>query len=119
MGWCGVKVCVELINVEAMMLPPAAEKKLKSWVRSRHLICSGNFFVFESVDYSAVERFTECVEALGGTLIAVDSVGRIWMGNHRQVLLFRAKASLYTPCHDLRQYWIKYGSFRTRFDEQV
>ena len=115
----GAAMTVESMKVEAMMLPPVAEKKLQSWIRSRHLICSGNFFVFESVDYSAIERFTECVEALGGTLIAVDSVGRIWMGNHRQVLLYRAKASLYTPCHDLKQYWIKYGSFRTRFDEQI
>ena len=101
------------------MLPPVAEKKLQAWIRSRHLICSGNFFVFETVDYSAIERFTDCVEALSGTLIAVDSVGRVWMGNHRQVLLYRANASLYAPCHDLKQYWIKYGSFRTRFDQQV
>ncbi|NJN62570.1 MAG: CpeR family transcriptional regulator [Coleofasciculaceae cyanobacterium RL_1_1] len=101
------------------MLPIAAEKKIKAWIRSRHLICSGNFYLFESVDYSAVERFTECVETLGGSLIEVNSVGRIWMGNHRQVVLFRAKASLCTPCHELKQYWIKYGSFRTRFDERV
>ena len=104
---------------EVMMLPPVAEKKLQAWIRSRHLICSGNFFLFESVDYSAIDRFTECVEVMGGTLLSVDSVGRIWMGDHRQVLLYRAKASLLTPCHDLKQYWIKYGSFRTRFDQQA
>jgi phycoerythrin-associated linker protein len=101
------------------MLPPEAQKKIQSWIRSRHLICSGNFYVFESVDSSAIERFTESREALGGTLISVETIGKIWMGDHRQVLLYRAKASLHTPCHDLKQYWIKYGSFRTRFDEQV
>lgn len=101
------------------MLPPEAQKKMQSWIRSRHLICSGNFYVFESVDSSAIERFTESIEVLGGTLISVETIGKIWMGDHRQVLLYRAKASLHTPCHDLKQYWIKYGSFRTRFDEQV
>jgi len=47
-----IAVEVEQTNSQAMMIPPAAEKKLKSWVRSRHLICSGNFFVFGSVDYT-------------------------------------------------------------------
>ncbi|MEM7553200.1 MAG: CpeR family transcriptional regulator [Cyanobacteria bacterium P01_A01_bin.84] len=98
------------------MLPPNAEKKMQSWIRSRHLICSGNFFVFETVDYATVERFTECITTLGGALISVDAVDKIWMGDHRQVILYRAKASLHTPCHNLKQYWIKYGSFRTRFD---
>jgi phycoerythrin-associated linker protein len=101
------------------MLPPIAEKKLQCWIRSRHAICSNNLFVFETVDNSAIDRFTECISALGGTVISVDSVGKIWMGDHRQVILYRAKASLHTPHHDLRQYWIKYGSFRTRFDDQV
>ena len=101
------------------MLPPVAEKKLQCWIRSRHAICSGNFFVFETVDYAAVERFTDCIDTLGGTVISVDSVGKVWMGAHRQVVLYRAKASLHTPHHNLRQYWIKYGSFRTRFDPQI
>ncbi|MEB3294747.1 MAG: CpeR family transcriptional regulator [Synechococcales bacterium] len=103
----------------AGMLPPEAQKKMQCWIRSRHLICSGNFFVFETVDYSAIERFTDCITILGGSVISVDSVGKIWMGNHRQVILYRAKASLHTPHHDLKQYWLKYGSFRTRFDPQV
>lgn len=101
------------------MLPPVAEKKIQAWIRSRHLICSGNFFVLETVDYSTIERFTEAIEALGGTLITVTPNGKIWMGKHRQIVLYQAKASLHTPCHDLKQYWIKYGSFRTRFDECI
>ncbi len=108
-----------ITTVRVGMLPPIAEKKLKNWIRSRHAICSGNFFVFETVDNSTIERFSECIEALGGSIISIDSVGKIWMGDHRQVILYRVKASLHTPHHDLKPYWIKYGSFRTRFDPQI
>ncbi|MEL7144546.1 MAG: CpeR family transcriptional regulator [Cyanobacteria bacterium J06573_11] len=101
------------------ILPPLAQKKMKAWIRSRHLICSGHFFLFETVDYSAIERFTASIKSLGGTVISVISAGKIWRGNHRQVILYRAKASLHTPHHDLKQYWMKYGNFRTRFDQQV
>ena len=104
--------------IEAKMLPPEAQKKMQCWIRSRHLICSGNFFVFETVDYGAVERFSECVAVFGGTVISVDPIAKIWMGYHRQVVLYQAKASLHTPCHNLKQYWVKYGSFRTRFDRR-
>jgi len=99
------------------MLPPVARKKMQAWIRSRHLICSGNFFLFETLDCSALERFEQCVASLGGTLISVEALKRVWIGNHRQVLLYQAKASLHTPHHELKQYWYKYGSFRTRFDE--
>ncbi|MEA5599753.1 CpeR family transcriptional regulator [Nostoc sp. UHCC 0252] len=99
------------------MLPPQAHKKLQCWIRSRHLICSGHFFIFETIDYSCVERFTESIDALGGTLISVEPIDKIWMGDHRQVLLYRVKASLFTPCHQLRQYWFKYGGLYTRFDK--
>ena len=98
------------------LLPPLAQKKLQGWICSRHLICDGNFFVFESVDQGAIERFSSCIRTLGGSLISVQSVGMVWIGNHRQVVLYRARASLYTPCHSLKQYWIKYGSFYSRFD---
>jgi phycoerythrin-associated linker protein len=110
-------LCLEL--TEPKMLYPEAQKKMQCWICSRHLICSGNFFVFETVDYSAIERFSECVTALEGTVISVDSVDKIWMGAHRQVILYRVKISLNTPCHTLKQYWIKYGGFRSRFDAQV
>ncbi|MGK7944619.1 MAG: CpeR family transcriptional regulator [Microcystaceae cyanobacterium] len=100
------------------MLPPVARQKMRAWIRSRHLICSGNFFIFETVNYAAIERFEECVSSLGGTLISVDPTKRIWMGNHRQVLLYQAKASLHTPHHDLKQYWYKNGGKYTKFDER-
>ena len=100
------------------MYPVQAEKKLRAWIRSRHLICSGNFFLFETVEYSTLERFTNCMEALGGVLISVESVKKLWIGKHRQVVLYRARASLNQPEHVLRQYWSKYGSFYSRFDER-
>jgi phycoerythrin-associated linker protein len=70
------------------------------------------------VEYSAVERFTECVTCLGGALIGVNSIKKIWIGHHRQVILYQAKASLHTPGHELKQYWIKYGGFYTKFDDR-
>ncbi len=101
---------------ETIMLPPIAQKKLQNWIRSRHLICQGNFFVFETVDYSTIDRFSECIKVLGGTVISVEPIDKIWMGDHRQVVLYRVRSSLHTPGHSLKQYWIKYGSFHTRFD---
>ncbi|MBE9076377.1 CpeR family transcriptional regulator [Romeria aff. gracilis LEGE 07310] len=101
------------------MLPPQAQKKMQAWIRSRHLICSGSFFILETVEYSTVEKYQACVKALGGTLISVEPLKKIWIGNHRRVVLYHAKASLHTPHHNLYQYWIKYGSFRTCFDERV
>ncbi len=100
------------------MLPPVAQKKLQAWIRSRHLICSGNFFILETVEYSMVERFEDYIACLGGTLICVEPLKKVWIGNHRQVVLYRAKASLHTPHHELKQYWFKYGGFYTRFDER-
>jgi phycoerythrin-associated linker protein len=100
------------------MLPLEATKKLQAWIRSRHLICSGHFFILETAEYGTIDRFTDCIQTLGGVLISVEPVRKLWIGNHRQVILYRAKASLHTPHHDLRNYWIKYGGFYTRFDER-
>jgi phycoerythrin-associated linker protein len=109
---------MNVFELEGIVLPPVARKKMQAWIRSRHLICSGNFFIFETVEYSAVERFEQCVTSLGETLISVEAKERIWMGNHRQVILYQAKASLNPPNRDLQQYWFKYGGFSTRFDER-
>ena len=100
------------------MYPVQAQKKLRAWIRSKHLICSGNFFLFETVESTTLERFTDCMEVMGGTLISVDSVKKLWVGKHRQVVLYRAKASLNTPEQSLRNYWSKHGSFYSRFDER-
>ncbi|MGF1490432.1 MAG: CpeR family transcriptional regulator [Prochloraceae cyanobacterium] len=109
----------ELERSKITMLPPAALKKMKCWIRSRHLICSGNFFVLETLEYSTVERFEDCVSSLGGTLISVEAIKKVWIGNHRQVVLYQAKASLHTPDRELKQYWIKYGGFHSKFDERT
>jgi phycoerythrin-associated linker protein len=100
------------------MLPPIATKKMQTWIRSRHLIFSDKFLIFETLDYPTVERFEQCLNSLGGYLISVEAAKKIWMGNHRQVILYQAKGSLQKTNHELRQYWFKYGSFQTRFDER-
>ncbi|HIK38777.1 MAG: CpeR family transcriptional regulator [Geminocystis sp.] len=99
------------------MLPPVASKKMQAWIRSRHLICKNNLLVFETFDYSAVEKFEECVKSLGGELLSVEVLRRVWRGNHRQVLLYQAKASLSSPNHPIKQYWYEKGSLYTRFDD--
>ncbi len=90
---------------------------MQTWIRSRHVIFADQFVIFETLDYSAVERFEDCILSLGGCLISVEPVRNVWMGNHRQVMLYQARASLHIPHHELRQYWFKHGSFHTRFDE--
>jgi phycoerythrin-associated linker protein len=103
--------------MERAVIPPVACQKMRNWIRNRYLICSGSFFIFQSVEYSAVERFEECVSSLGGTLISVEPAKRVWIGQHRQVILYEAKASLHTPNHGLKQYWLQYGSFYTKFND--
>ena len=76
------------------MLPLQAKKKMQSWIRSRHLICSGNFFIFETLEYSTLDRFAQCVTTLGGALISVRKAKIIMLGNHRKVVLYRAKFCL-------------------------
>ena len=43
-----------------------AEKQLKAWIRSQHLICKGTDFIFETVDQTHLEKFELCIELLGG-----------------------------------------------------
>ena len=100
------------------MLPPVARKKMQSWVRSRHLICTNNKIIFESYDYSAIERFEECLISLGGELISVDILKKVWRGNHRQVILYQAQGRFDSPNHAIQQYWYENGSLYTKFDER-
>ncbi len=101
------------------MRPPLARKKMQTWIRSRHLICSGNFFLLETLGYSTIERFEACINSLGGTLITVKLVKHLWIGNHRRVILYQAKATLHNPHQDLKQYWFKYGGLNTRFNDSA
>lgn len=100
------------------MLPPIAIRKMQTWIRSRHLIFSKKLLVFETFDYSTVERFEDCITCLGGELISVEALKRVWRGNHRQVILYQAKAIFNNPNHPIKQYWYENGSFYTRFDER-
>jgi phycoerythrin-associated linker protein len=99
--------------------PICAIKKLQTWIKSHHLICDGNFFVLETVESSMVERFEQYITILGGSLISVESTKKIPRGNHRQVILYQAKASLHTPHHDLKEYWEKHGSLCTKFATEM
>jgi phycoerythrin-associated linker protein len=92
-------------------------KKIQEWIRSGHVICSGNFFILETFDYSMVVRFSEYAVSLGGILISVTPLDKVWIGKRRQVILYQAKVSLNTPHHDLKEYWFKYGSLYTRFNK--
>lgn len=100
------------------MLPPEANKKLKAWIRSRHLIYSGSFCLFQTINYATIERFESCIKCLGGTIIYVKPLKKIWLGKHRQVLLYEIKASLLIPNNQIKEYWAKYGGFYHRFDER-
>lgn len=93
-----------------------ASARIKNWLRTRHLICQGNFFILETLEYPTIERFEECISSLGGTLISVHASQKVWIGKHRQVILYRAKASLNTLNHELKQYWFKYGGINSKFE---
>lgn len=100
------------------IIPSLAIKKLQTWIKSRHLICSANFFVLQTVEYSMIERFEEYITTLGGSLISVESLKKVPIGNHRQVILYQAKASLHTPHHQLKEYWQRYGGISSKFEQR-
>jgi phycoerythrin-associated linker protein len=105
-------------GAKEILLPPTATKKMQEWIDSKYLICSGNFFVFESLEYSQIEHFEECIASLGGTLISVEPIERIWNVNRRKKILYQAKASLQAFDRDLRQYWLKYGNSQSIFAQK-
>jgi phycoerythrin-associated linker protein len=100
------------------MLPPVAIKKMQTWIRSRHLICSQKILIFETFDYPTVERFEDCLKSLGGELISVDALKKVWRGSHRQVILYQVKGTFNQVNHPIQQYWYENGSLYTRFDER-
>jgi len=93
-----------------------AREKIKNWIRTRHIICQGNFFIFESLEYPTIERFEKYLSSLGGTLIVVNAVKKVWIGNHRKVILYQAKGTLYSELEEFKQYWFKYGGINSRFE---
>ena len=100
------------------MLPPVANKKMQGWIRSRHLVCNDHVLVFETFDGSTIDKFEECVSSLGGELLSVEPLKKVWRGSHRRVILYQAKATLSSSNHPVHQYWYEKGSFYTKFDER-
>jgi phycoerythrin-associated linker protein len=49
-------------------------------------------------------------------LISVEPIDKLWIGDRRQVHLYQAKATMFNPWPNLKDYWLKHGSFRTRFN---
>lgn len=96
----------------------AAEKQLKGWIRSHHLICSGTDFIFETVDQTQLERFEACIEHLGSTVRSITAVGNWPMGPRRSFKILRAVASVPRPGGEkLVTYWADRGAKQTRYSE--
>ena len=57
-----------------------AEKQLKTWIRSQHLICEGTDFIFETVDQTHLEKFERCIEAIGGRVRKIAAAGNCRWG---------------------------------------
>ena len=57
------------------MSQPDAEKQLKAWIRSQHLICEGTDFIFETVDQTQLEKFEHCIELIGGRVRKIAAAG--------------------------------------------
>lgn len=93
-------------------------KQLKNWIRSQHLICSGQDFIFETVDQAQLERFDKCIKDIGGEIGSVRSTGNWPMGPRRTFKILRVQALVPRPGGlEIQAYWAKYGSFKTRFSE--
>ena len=95
-----------------------AEKYLKGWIRTQHLICFDQDFIFETVDQSHLERFEKCLVLLGGRVRSVEAVGNWPMGTGRAFKILRTKASVPRPgCEQIIEYWAKNGSTQTRYSD--
>lgn len=95
-----------------------AEKQLRTWIRSQHLICQGTDFIFETVDQAQLERFESCLGSIGGRVREVKAVGNWPMGPNRSFKILRAIASVPRPGgEDLVQYWASRGANKTRYSE--
>lgn len=94
------------------------EKQIKAWIRSHHLICEGSDFIFETVDQTQLDKFDNCIQAIGGRIRSVKAVGNWPMGPKRSFKILRAIASVPRPGGEsLVTYWAKKGSKFTRYSE--
>ena len=95
-----------------------AEKYMRSWIRTQHLICFDQDFIFETVDQSHLERFERSLAVLGGKIRSVEAVGNWPMGIGRAFKILRAKALVPRPgAEKIVEYWAKQGSTSTRYSE--
>lgn len=95
-----------------------AEKQLKAWIRSHHLICESTDFIFETVDQSQLEKFESCIELLGSRVRTIRAVGNWPMGPRRSFKILRAVASVPRPGGEkLVTYWADRGAKKTRYSE--
>lgn len=95
-----------------------AQKQFRNWIRTQHLICVGQDFIFETVDQMQLERFQDCLKFIGGDVRVVRAVGNWPMGPRRTFKILRAEAAVPRPRGlEIQRYWANHGSFQTRFSE--
>lgn len=96
----------------------STHKQMRCWIRSQHLICHGQDFIFETVDQSLIDRFEACLISLGGHVRMVRAVGNWPMGPRRTFKVLRAEAAVPRPAGlELQRYWADQGYHQTRYAE--
>ena len=106
----------KLDRIEAMQADGPTIQQFRSWIRSQHLICQGQDFIFETIDHSQLERFEACLNMLDGQVRSVRAIGNWPMGPRRTFKILRAEAAVPRPKGlEIQRYWAERGSFQTRF----
>jgi phycoerythrin-associated linker protein len=108
----------KLDRTETMQADGPTVQQFRSWIRSQHLICQGQDFIFETIDHSQLERFEACLNMLDGQVRSVRAIGNWPMGPRRTFKILRAEAAVPRPKGlEIQRYWAERGSFQTRFSE--
>jgi len=108
----------KLDRTETMQADGPTIQQFRSWIRSQHLICQGQDFIFETIDHSQLERFEACLNMIGGQVRSVRAIGNWPMGPRRTFKILRAEAAVPRPKGlEIQRYWAERGSFQTRFSE--
>ena len=108
----------ELDSSENRQTEAKAIQQFRSWIRTQHLICQGQDFIFETIDHSQLQRFEAYLNRLNGHVRSVRAIGNWPMGPRRTFKIMRAEASVPRPKGlEIQRYWAERGSFQTRFSE--
>lgn len=108
----------KLDKTETMQADGPAIQQFRSWIRSQHLICQGQDFIFETIDHSQLERFEAYLNMLNGQVRSIRAIGNWPMGPRRTFKILRAEAAVPRPKGlEIQRYWAERGSFQTRFSE--